>query len=521
MPANSSSRTRITPVNPASGEVLAEFTAATPVEVRESVERARVAQRDWQATPLQKRLAVIERFGELVTLHKPHLARTITLETGKPYVEALLTEVLVVLDSIHFLLQECPGFLRDQSVPHHSLATKFKTGRLVREARGVIGIIAPWNYPFSIPSVETLFALATGNAVVLKPSELTPLSALQLTELLRDAGAPENLVQLAIGDGTTGEALVESAIQKLIFTGSVSTGRKIAERAASHLLPVVLELGGKDPMVVLDDADLEVASSAAVWGAFLNAGQACLSVERCYVARPIYDEFINRSAEKAARLRVGSGLDSEVDIGPLIHPRQLRTLEEHIADARALGARIVAGGRRLPELGGNFYAPTVVGEATHQMRIMREETFGPVLPVMAFGSEDEAIRLANDCDYGLAASLWTRDGRRGKRLARQIQAGTVMINDVLTSFAIPEAPHGGLKASGIGRTHGQAGLEEMVETKYLDRDLLARRKKPWWYPYTTDMASAVEGFVDFSFGNAIRRLSGGLRALALLSRRKL
>ena len=513
--------TCITPVNPATGEVLGEFAVAAPVEVRQAVERARVAQRDWQAGPLGKRLLVLERFQKLLTLQKSQVARTITLETGKPYVEALLTEVLVVLDSTRFLLNECPGFLRDEAVSHLSLATKFKSGRLVREARGVIGVIAPWNYPFSIPAIQALFALATGNAVVLKASELAPLSALRLRELLRDAGTPENLFELVMGDGSTGEALVDAAVQKLVFTGSVSTGRKIAERAASRLLPVLLELGGKDPMIVLRDADLEVASSAAVWGAFLNAGQACLSVERCYVERPIYDQFIGRCSEKARQLRVGSGFDSEVEVGPLIHPRQLRTLEEHVEDARARGARIMAGGKRLPELGENFYAPTVLAETTHEMRIMREETFGPVLPVMAFDSDSEAIGLANDCDYGLAASVWTGNGGRGRELARKIQAGSVMINDTLSSFAIPEAPHGGVKSSGIGRTHGRAGLEEMVETKYIDFDLLPRRKKPLWYPYTTKMTSGAEGFLDFEFGGAMRRLAGGLRALALLRGRKL
>ena len=521
MSADSMPGMRITPINPASGEVLGEFRAAQAGEVRAAVERARRAQRDWQAGTLRKRLAAIERFQQLLARKRSEVARTITLETGKPNVEALLTEILVVLDSTRFLVNECPAFLREEAVPHRSVATKFKTGRLLRQPHGVIGIISPWNYPFSIPAIQTLFALATGNGVVLKPSELTPLSALKLGELLRDAGVPEDLFQLAVGDGSTGEAVIDAPIQKLVFTGSVSTGRKIAERAALRLLPVVLELGGKDPMIVLDDADLEVAASAAVWGAFLNAGQACLSVERCYVARPIYQEFIRRASEKANRLRVGSGFDPEVDVGPLIHPRQLRTLEEHIEDARARGAQIAAGGKRLPALGENFYAPTVLADATHEMRIMREETFGPALPIMAFDSHSEAIRLANDCEYGLAASLWTANRRRAEELACEIQAGSVMINDAVASFAIPEAPHGGVKSSGIGRTHGRAGLEEMVAIKYLDFDLLGRRKKPWWYPYTTKMSVAAEGFLDFEFGGAIRRLRGSLRALALLSRRKL
>ena len=259
---------------------------------------------------MRKRLAIIQRFQQLLNDRKQQVARVINSEAGKPVAEALLTEVLVVLDAARFLLQETYGFLREQPLPHGNLATKAKSGRLIREPYGVIGIISPWNYPFSIPATETLAALATGNAVVLKPSELTPLCALELASLLHDAGVPEAVFQVVIGEGPTGAALIESGIGKLIFTGSVATGRRIAQTAAARLLPVVLELGGKDPMIVLDDADVDVASSGAVWGAFVNAGQACLSVERCYVHRSIYDAFVSACAEKTKRLRVGNGADA-------------------------------------------------------------------------------------------------------------------------------------------------------------------------------------------------------------------
>jgi len=225
-----------------------------------------------------------------------------------------------------------------------------------------------------------------------------------------------------------------------VFTGSVATGKRIATAAAERLLPVVLELGGKDPMLVLDDADVDVASSAAVWGAFVNAGQACLSVERCYVHRSLYQSFVNACAEKTSQLRVGDGMHSRTDVGPMIHERQVRIVESHVEDAKARGARVLVGGTRLPDLGANFYAPTVLAGVTHDMRIMREETFGPVLPVMAFDSDDEAVRLANDSEYGLAASLWTRASARGEKLARRIHAGTVMVNDVISCFGISEAP---------------------------------------------------------------------------------
>ena len=260
--------------NPATGELLREFECATPADVAEAVKRARAAQPAWAETPLKKRLEVVRKFQRLLSERKQQIARVITSESGKPYVEALVTEILVALDTARFLIDQSYEFLRDQTVTHGSLATKTKSGRLVREPYGVIGIISPWNYPFSIPATQSLAALVTGNAVVLKPSELTPLSAIELESLLQQAGVPENVFHLVPGDGPTGAALVESQIDKLVFTGSVATGKRIAQMAAARLLPVVLELGGKDPMIVLDDADLEVAASGAVWGAFVNAGQA-------------------------------------------------------------------------------------------------------------------------------------------------------------------------------------------------------------------------------------------------------
>ena len=275
-------------------------------------------------------------------------------------------------------------------------------------------------------------------------------------------------------------------------------------------------------MLVLDDADVDVASSAAVWGAFVNAGQACLSVERCYVHRTLYEAFATACAEKTKQLRIGNGMDAHTDVGPMIRERQVRIVESHVEDAKARGARVLAGGRRLPELGENFYAPTVLADVTQDMRIMREETFGPVLPVMACESDDEAVRLANDSEYGLAASVWTRDAKRGERLARRIHAGTVMINDVISCFGISEAPHGGVKASGVGRTHGRFGLDEMVRVKYLDTDRLPGMKKVWWHGYGESFRRQMEGFLDMQFARGLgARLRGALRAAGVVRRKQL
>ncbi len=511
--------TTITTYNPATGEALAELACTRADDVLRVVQRAREAQPRWQSTPVARRVAVIRRFQQLLREQRDDVARLICREAGKPAAEALATEVLVVLDAAEFCIQNAHAFLRDRPLPHGNVAMKTKRGKLVREPYGVIGIIAPWNYPFSIPAIETLAALVTGNAVVLKPSEFTPLIAQELGRLFVAAGLDAALMQVVVGEGATGATLLESPIDKLIFTGSVATGKRVGEAAARRLLPVVLELGGKDPMIVLDDADLEIATSGAIWGAFMNAGQTCLSVERCYVHRSLYEPFLRKCQEKIIKLRVGNGIGSEVEIGPMIHDRQLQVVESQVNNAVLRGARLLAGGKRLTEIGPNFYAPTLLADVTADMRLMQEETFGPVLPVAAFDSDEEAIRLANDSDFGLAASVWTRNRGRGEALARKIKAGTVMLNDIVSCFGIAEAPHGGFKQSGIGRTHGEMGLEEMVQTKYVDIDLVPGMPKVWWFGYGKKYQEQMGGFIDFLFATKWgSRLRGALLSSGLFRR---
>lgn len=510
----------IASINSATGEVLREFDCASEREVHECAIRARAAQPEWFARGARDRIAVIQQFQRLLHERKKQAAELISREAGKPYVEALTTEIVVVLDSARFYIENGYRLLRDESLTHGNLAMKAKSGRILREPYGVIGIISPWNYPFSIPATETLTALVAGNAAIVKPSEFTSLVVLELADLLHLAGVPKEIFQVVVGDGATGAALVNSEIDKLVFTGSVATGKRIAQIAAARLLPLVLELGGKDPMLVLEDADVDVASSGAVWGAFVNAGQTCLSVERCYVHSKIYEPFVEACVRKANELRVGNGMDPETDIGPMIHERQLRIVEQQVEDARARGARVLTGGRRLAELGPNFYAPTVLADVHHDMEIMREESFGPVLPIMPFDTEDEAVRLANDSQYGLAASIWTRNRSRGEVLGRRVAAGTVLVNDAVSCFGISEAPHGGIKASGIGRTHGRFGLDEMVRLKYIASDRMPGMKKVWWYRYGEKFATQIEGLLDLQFAHSLtRRLSGAFNSVRYLGKR--
>src|SRR5215469_832883 len=509
-------------VNPATGETLGELTCASEPEVREAVVRARSAQPEWRELGIRNRVTVLRKFQQVLCEKKSEVAQLISREVGKPYAEALSTEVIVVLDSARFYIDNAHRLLGDEPVGHGSLVMKPKSGRIVRQPYGVVGIISPWNYPFATPATETLAALVAGNAVVVKPSEFTPLIMLEFAHLLHDAGVPAEVFQVIVGDGSTGAALVSADIQKLIFTGSVATGKRIGQMAGARLVPVVLELGGKDPMLVLEDADVEIASSAAVWGAFVNAGQACLSVERGYVHRSLYQPFLDAVVGKAKQLRMGNGMNPEVDMGPMIHQRQLEIVEQHVEDAKLRGARVLTGGTRLPELGPNFYPPTVLADVTHDMRIMREETFGPVLPVMPFDREDEAIQLANDSEFGLGASIFTRDRARGEALARRIAAGTVLINDVVCGFGISEAPHGGVKSSGIGRTHGSLGLEEMVNIKYIASDRLPGMKKVWWFPYAAGFPRQIEGLLDMQFAGSLKqRVEGALRSVGCLFGKRL
>ena len=501
-------------VNPCTGDIVVRV-PATPLDTIPVIfEKARTAQKKWAARPLRERCEMLRQLADAIFERRDDISGVITRETGKPRAEAILAEVLLALDTANFLARQAPRWLRPERVPHHNIALKAKSGWLEFEPHGVVAIISPWNFPFAIPMTEIIPALVAGNAVLLKPSELTPATGALVAELIEQASFPEDLVQVLQGGGDVGAAIIEAGPAKVFFTGSVDTGRRIAGACASKLIPSVLELGGKDAMIVLADADLEIASSAAVWGGFTNCGQACLSVERVYVEQSAAERFTQLCVEKTKKLRLGPASDCEADIGPMIRPRQLERVEQQLREAQRQGARILTGGNRRPDLGPNFLEPAVVTHVDHSMQLMREETFGPVLAIRSVASADEAVALANDSPLGLSASIWTRDSRRGGELASRIRAGSVMINDVASYYGMSEAPHGGPGWSGWGRTHSRLGLLEMVQVKYVDVDRLPRFAKPWWYGYSEDFAAAAGSMIEALFAPTWKR-----RLQAMLGKR--
>lgn len=505
-------------IDPATGKVLAHIEKTAPLAIQEIVSQARTAQIAWSKVPIAKRCARLAKLRERMLASRDLLADTVVAESGKPRTEALFADVFVALDTALYFEKNGIRLLQPEDVPHHSTAAKAKTGRLVYEPLGVVGIISSWNYPLAIPISQIIPAAAAGNAVVCKTSDFTPQCGALIQKLFADAGFPPNLVTVIQGGAEVGQALIEAAPDKIMFTGSVATGRRVAEACASRLIPTVLELGGKDAMLVLADAHLEVAASAAVWGSFTNCGQVCLSVERLFVERSIAEKFLALCVDKTKKLRLGPGSDPATDVGPLIRPQHVQRMTELLADAVAHGARVLCGGQPRPDLGPSFFEPTVIAAINSSMKLFQEETFGPILAVQSVANSEEAITQANNSPFALAASVWTGDTERGQAIASRLRAGAVMVNDAISYFAIAEAPHGGCAASGWGRTHGQAGLRELVRPKYIDVDRLPRMPKPWWYRYGADLERAADAFLRFEFGRVSAKLRYARGALKTMFR---
>jgi len=495
-------RRRLRLANPATLAPIGEIEVQEAADVRAAIERARKAQPPWARLSFEERGRHLERAIRMLLLRQDDILDVIVAETGKPRVEALAAELLPACDALQFYAKRAKRILADRRIPLHLLRSKKL--RITYKPLGVVGIITPWSSPFLLALNPTAQALMAGNAVVLKPSEATPFSARLVEELLNDAGLPEGVFNLVLGDAETGEALVEEGVDKISFTGNARTGRQVAEACGRNLVPCALQLGGKDPMIVCADADLERAARGAIFGAFSNSGQSCTSTERVYVVDEVAEEFTRRCVAETGRLRQGA--EGEFDVGAIIWPGQIEIIEEHVRDAVAKGARVLTGGRRNPDQPGFFYEPTILTNVNQDMAVMREETCGPVLPIMRVSDEDEALRLANDSRYGLNANVWTRNRYRGTELAKAIEAGCVVVNDCMLTYGATESPFGGVKESGIGRVNGEMGLRSYCHTQSLVIDRLGARTEPLWYPHSAGKLSKMKRRMRFIWGTSLGRL---------------
>jgi acyl-CoA reductase-like NAD-dependent aldehyde dehydrogenase len=490
--------------NPATGEFVASVPRIAPADVAALVARARAAQPAWEALGFDGRGEILRRAQKWVVENSDRIARTIVSETGKTYDDALIAEIGYVASAFGFWAKHAPRFLGDEKV---RASSPFLVGRrLVVRYRplGVIGVIGPWNYPLTNSFGDCIPALAAGNTAVLKPSQSTPLTSLLMAEGLRESGLPEDVYLVAAGDGAAGEALIDE-VDMIMFTGSTATGKRVLERAARTLTPVSLELGGKDPMIVLADADVERAANSAVYASMQNGGQTCVSIERVYVEAPIYDDFVDRVARKVSALRQGvpDGPGS-VDVGAMTFAPQLDVVSRHVEEARAAGARVLVGGRASHQQGGRFYAPTVLADVDHSMSCMTEETFGPTVAIMRVSDADEAVRLANDSPYGLAASVFGKDVARAEQVARRIEAGAACVNDAQLNYFALELPMGGWKESGMGSRHGAPGIRKYCRQQSLLITRLAPKREIHMFPYRARTTKLIAQALKLFYGRGKR-----------------
>jgi acyl-CoA reductase-like NAD-dependent aldehyde dehydrogenase len=496
-------RRRLGLKSPQNREPVGEITCATKEDVQEAIARARKAQKAWGKKPVAERVAIIERAIDVLRKRQEDVIATVRAESGKTRVEALALEILACFDFINFWCSRAPKDLVDEQRKLHGYLRPLKKLVIHYKPLGVVGIITPWNGPFALAMNPTIQALLAGNAVLLKPSEVTPHSSAWAVKILHEAGVPEDVVQVVYGDGETGAALVEGGIDKVSFTGSVPTGKKIALACAKQLIPCTLELGGKDAMIVCADANLERAAAGAVFLSMFNTGQVCMGTERIYVVEEVYDEFVRKVHEKTEKVRWGAGDD--VDVGSIFWDKQISIIEKHVKDAVKKGAKLLVGGEA-DTTRGLYYPPTLLTDVNHDMLVMQEETFGPVVAVMKVKNESEAIERANDCKYGLSASVFTSDEEKAIRIAKQLEAGSVVHNDGEVIYGVPEAPFGGVKESGLGQVNGIDALRTYAKAQPILLDRWNLDKENIWYPFGEETLKALEGTIKYAFGTPLRKL---------------
>ena len=490
--------------NPATGELVATVPSLGPQQIEALAMQARAAQPGWEAIGLAARGTVLRRAQQWMLDHAERVIETVVSETGKTYEDAQLADFGYTVSALAFWAKQAPSYLADERVRSWTNPLTLGKKLTIRYAPiGVVGVIGPWNFPIANSFGDCIPALAAGNSVILKPSEITPLSSLLMAEMMRDCGLPDGVFQVATGDGSTGAALID-AVDCIMFTGSTKTGKAVLNAAAERLIPCHLELGGNDPMIVCADANIERAANAAAYYSMNNAGQVCISIERVYVEEPVYDEFVQRVTDTVRTLRQGPPTgEGTADVGAVIFPPQLDIVDEHVRDAVARGATLLTGGRPRSG-GGRFYEPTVLVDVDHTMKIMSEETFGPTLPIMKVSDVEEAIKLANDTPFGLQASVWTSDVKRGEELARRIDAGVVCVNDAQVNYTALNLPMGGWKSSGLGTRHGSGGIRKFTKVQSLLVTRHALKREPFMFPYRAKRTLLLRRLVRLLYGRALR-----------------
>ena len=508
----------LTVTNPFTGEVVGEVPTATREDVLAAVARARAARPAWAALGVDGRARLLRAFQAELLAEREAVARVVTQETGKPFVEALGVDVLTSLDQIKWVTAHAGKVLRPEKLRLSNPLFLGRVSHLERAPLGVVGIISPWNYPLSLACGPTVFALMAGNAVVLKPASHTPHTALKMRELMTRAGIPEDVCIVVPGLGKeTGEALIDAPIDHLVFTGSVPVGRHVHQRLSARGVPSTMELGGSDPAIVLADAP-EHTARGIVWGRFTNAGQTCAAVKRVYVERARYDAFVAEVVKLASALRLGDPMAPTTEIGALTDPRSVAEMQELVDDARKRGGRVLCGGKARPDVGKQVFEPTVVVDLPPDARLLTEECFGPILPIVPFDDVEDAVRMANGTRFGLCASVWTKDILKGEAIARRLEAGTAIVNDAAYTYGATETPWGGVKDSGHGRTHGAIGLLELTRLRHINV-VPPRAPSVWWFPYGPQLRDTFMAGARFLYGSTKDKATVGAGLTSNLLRR--
>ncbi len=496
----SGSGTPIVVKSPSTGEVLSTINSFTEEEAKDAIKRAKEAQAKWQEVPLNERIKILKRFQHILVKETDDVCKIIASENGKPMQEALQTEILPINILTGYFLKRAKKLLADKKIPISLI--KYRKSFINYRPRGIVLVISPWNYPFSIPTGTIIMGLLAGNAIIHKPASLTPLIALKTRELFDKAGLSPDLYQVIPSSGALGSKMIEMGVDYVNFTGSTQVGLKISEMCGRLMIPCSMELGGKNPAIVCEDADIKRAAATIVFGGLTNAGQTCASIGRVYAHETVYEKIVQQVVERVKKFRIGNSMEKEVDIGPIVDKSQLDIIETHIKDAVSKGAKILVGGKRV-EGSGQFFEPTVLVNVTDDMLVVNEETFGPVIPIMKFDSYKDAIYKSNNSVYGLTAYIFSENRKHAQAIAKKIQAGTVMINDALITFGIPETPWQGVKMSGTGRTHSDEGFLHLCYPYHINEDSTLKLKKSlFWQPYSTKTYNLLKFMANLLYGKS-------------------